>query len=89
VPVDWYGTPLSDFLGWVVATLLILAFSTPALMKKRPARSYPEYHPLIVWTAIQILFVAGSMSQHLAAATLVSGIACIAVIPFAVRGATW
>ena len=26
LPVDWYGTPLSDFLGWVVTALLILGF---------------------------------------------------------------
>ena len=89
LPVDWCGAPLSDFLGWVVAALLILGFSTPALMKKRPARSYPEYHPLIVWTAIQVLFIAGAFSQHLTAAALVSAAACVVVIPFAVRGARW
>lgn len=89
LPVSWYGAPLSNFLGWVVTALLILAFSTPALMKKRPARSYPEYHPLIIWTAINLLFVAGSLSQHLLAAALVSAIGCMAVIPFAIRGARW
>jgi len=89
LPVDWYGAPLSNFLGWIVTALLILAFSTPALMKKKPARSYPEYHPLIVWTAINALFIAGSLSQHLFAAALVSAIGCIAVIPFAIRGARW
>ena len=90
LPVDWYGAPLSDFLGWLVAALLILAFSTPALMKKKPSKSsYPEYHPLIVWVAMQLLFIAGSFSQHLIAAATVSAIACIAVIPFAIRGARW
>jgi uncharacterized membrane protein len=89
LPVDWYGAPLSDFLGWLVAALLILGFSTPALMKKRPAKSYPEYHPLIVWVALQLFFIADSLSQHLLAATIVSAVACIAVIPFAIRGARW
>jgi uncharacterized membrane protein len=89
LPVDWYGTPLSDFLGWVVTALLILGFSTPALMKKKPSKSYPEYHPLIVWTAIQLLFIAGSVSQHLPMAAVVSGIVCVAVIPFSIRGARW
>lgn len=87
--VDWYGTPLTDFLGWVVAALLILAFSTPALMKKRPSRSYPEYHPLIVWISIEILFALGAWSQHLTVAAAVTAIACVLVIPFAVRGAAW
>ena len=89
LPVDWYGTPLSDFLGWVVATLLILAFSTPALMKKKPSRSYPEYHPLIAWTAIQLLFIGGAVSQHLTVAAIVIAIASIAVLPLAIRGANW
>jgi len=89
LPVDWYGAPLSDFLGWAVAALLILAFSTPALMKKRPSKSYPEYHPLIVWTSIEILFIASSFSQHLTTAAAASAIACVAIIPFAVRGARW
>jgi uncharacterized membrane protein len=87
--VDWYGTPLSDFLGWVVAALLILGFSTPALMKKRPSRSYPEYHPLIVWISIEVLFIAAAWSHHLTAAAAASAVACVLVIPFAVRGARW
>ena len=87
--VDWYGTPLSDFLGWVVAALLILGFSTPALMKKRPSKSYPEYHPLILWISIQILFIAACWSQHLTAAAAVSAAGCLLVIPFALRGARW
>jgi len=89
LPVDWYGTPLSNFLGWIVTALLILGFSTPSLMKKRPAKSYPEYHPLIVWVSLQLLFIAGSLSQHLLAATIVSAIACLAVVPLAIRGARW
>lgn len=89
LPVNWYGTPLSDFLGWLVATLLILAFSTPALMKKKPAKSFPEYHPLVVWIAINLLFMAGAFSQHLLIPAVISGMVCVAVIPFAIRGATW
>jgi uncharacterized membrane protein len=87
--VDWFGTPLSDFLGWVVTALLVLGFSTPSLMKKKPSKSYPEYHPLVVWVAIQLLFIAGSFSQHLLLATIVIAIGCLAVIPFAIRGARW
>lgn len=89
LPVDWYGAPLSNFLGWLVMALLILAFSTPALMKKRPSRSYPEYHPLIVWIAIQVVFIVGAWSAQLTVAAVASAVACAAVIPFAVRGARW
>lgn len=87
--VDWFGTPLSDFLGWLVATLLILAFSTPALMKRKPAKSGPDYYPLVVWLALNFLFIAGAISQHLLPAAIVSAIACAAVIAFSIRGAKW
>ena len=89
LPVNWYGTPLSDFLGWLVTALLILAFSTPSLMKKKPTKSFPEFHPLIVWFAMNLLFITGALSQHLLAAAIVSGVACLVVIPFSVRGARW
>jgi len=88
-PVDWFGAPITDFLGWVVATLLILGFSTPALMKKRPTKSYPEYHPLIVWGAIQLFFISGLVSQNLTLAAVFVVIGCLAIIPLAIRGARW
>jgi hypothetical protein len=80
---------LSNFLGWPLTALLILAFATPSLINKKPAKSAPNYHPLIVWVASNILFVAGAVSMRLWPAAAVSGIACIAVLPFAVRGARW
>jgi putative membrane protein len=89
IPVDWFGTPLTNFLGWLVTTLLVLAFATPALMKKKPAKSGTDYAPLIVWISLNLLFIAGAFSQHLTSAAMVSAIACITVIPFAVRGARW
>lgn len=89
LPIDWYGTPLSNFLGWLVTTLLILAFTTPSLMRKKPAKAGRNYDPLVVWVSLNILFSAGSFSQHLLLAAAVSAVACIAVIVFAVRGARW
>lgn len=89
LPFDWYGTPLSNFLGWLVTVVLALAFATPALMKKKPTKSRLNYHPLIVWVALNVLFIAASVSEHLWLAAAVSAGACIAVIPFAIRGATW
>jgi uncharacterized membrane protein len=89
LPVDWFGTPLSNFLGWLVTTLLILAFATPALMKRKPAKSGPDYHPLLIWVMLNALFIAGAFSHHLIAAVAVSAAACIIVIPLAIRGARW
>lgn len=89
IPIDWYGTPLSNFLGWIVTALLVLAFATPSLINKKPARSRPDYHPLIVWIASNVLFIAAALSLHFWPAVALSGIVCISVIPFAVRGARW
>jgi len=87
--VDWYGAPLSNFLGWIVTALLILAFATPSLMNKKPSKSSPDYHPLIVWIALNALFVTAAVSQHSWLAAAMSSVACLVVIPFAIRGARW
>jgi uncharacterized membrane protein len=87
--VDWYGTPLSNFLGWLLAALLVLAFSTPSLMKKKPSKSILNYHPLIVWISMNVLFIAASLSQHLWLAAALSAAGCAVATAFAVRGANW
>lgn len=87
--IDWYGTPLSNFLGWLLTALLVLAFSTPSLMKKKPSKSILNYHPLIAWNSINVLFTAASLSQHLWLAGALSAAGCLAVTAFAVRGANW
>jgi uncharacterized membrane protein len=89
LPVDWYGAPVSNFLGWLVTSLLILAFATPSLMKKKPIKSGRDYHPLIVWVSLNLLFIAGALSGHLWAAVAVSGVACVLVAAFAIHGARW
>jgi uncharacterized membrane protein len=89
LPIDWYLTPLSNFLGWLVTTLLALAFSTPALMKRKPTKSGPAYQPLVIWVALNVLFIVGALSQQLFTAVAVSGAMCVIVIPFAIRGAKW
>src|SRR5258706_8164047 len=50
LPFTWYGAPVSNFAGWLLISVLILAFAAPALIKKnqRPKKSRPDYHPLIV-----------------------------------------
>lgn len=89
MPFNWYGAPLSNFLGWLVTALLALAFTTPSLINKKPSKSVPDYHPLIVWVATNILFAAAAISQHFWPAAALSGIACVVALVFAVRGANW
>jgi uncharacterized membrane protein len=87
--VDWHGAPLVNFISWGLIVLLILAFATPALINKRPRRSPPDYHPLIIWMALGVLFATGAATQQLWTAVVVFVVAAGAVVVFAIRGGTW
>jgi hypothetical protein len=59
VPVSWFGTPLTNFFGWAVVTILSLAFATPALINKKPVRYAPDYDPLGLWLMALATFLLG------------------------------
>jgi hypothetical protein len=65
------GTPLTNPLGWLLTTPLILALATPALINKRPGaeKSPPDYHPLVVWVMSLMLFATGAIVLRLWPAT--------------------
>jgi putative membrane protein len=88
-PFDWYGAPLVNFFSWGLVALLILAFATPALINKRPRKSPADYHPLIVWLLLGILFATGAAAHQLWAAVglFVAGASCVLI--FAIRGGSW
>jgi len=89
-PVSWQGAPLVNFLGWLVVTLLILAFITPILINKNPVhRRPPDFHPLGIWLGGVVLFGIGSATAGLWTAVWLNGIIGGAVAFFAVRGARW
>jgi len=87
--VDWHGAPVTNFLGWMLTALLIPAFSTPFLINKKPVRSSPDYHPLIVWVLFNVLFATGAATRQLWTAAGFSVAASVVVIVFALRGARW
>jgi uncharacterized membrane protein len=90
LPVSWQGAPLVNFLGWVVVTLLILAFVTPMLINKQQRKKFPpDLHPLGVWLGGIVLFGAGAASAGLWPAAAMDGIIGAAVAVVAVRGARW
>jgi uncharacterized membrane protein len=90
-PITWYGAPLVNFLGWLVSTLLILAFVTPALIDKRqrPAKRPPDYYPLVVWLLANALFATGAFTHRLWPAAGFSVTASILAAVSAIRGAMW
>jgi uncharacterized membrane protein len=58
----WYGTPWSNFAGWIVTTLLLLAFALPALINKKPGTHPPAWHPLVVWTIANALVATAAFA---------------------------
>jgi len=67
----WYGAPWVNFLGRGVITLLILAFVTPFLINKRPGKHSIDFHPLLVWTVVNFLFLTSAATHGQTPATAV------------------
>ncbi len=83
----WQAIPLSHFLIQAVSLLAILVVVTPLLINKKPVELPPDYHPLLLWTLLNLVFLAGAITEHLwLAAALVSG-ATLSTGFFALRGA--
>jgi uncharacterized membrane protein len=90
-PVTWHGMPLSNSLGWLMTTLLILAFATPALINKqaRSRKAPPDFHPLIVWLLALVLFATGAITHQVWLALGFCVVTGIVTTILAVRGARW
>ena len=91
IPFTWSGAPVTNFLGWLITTLLIMAFAAPALIDKRarPTQRPPDYHPLVVWLLAMILFATGAGLQQLWLPVAFGALASLVVTVFAIRGAKW
>jgi uncharacterized membrane protein len=90
-PFTWYAMPLTNPIGWLVTTALILAFVTPALINKQPRsrNSPPDFFPLILWVLAVLLFGIGAATQNLWPPVVYCAAAVIVVGGFAIRGARW
>jgi putative membrane protein len=63
----WYSAPWVNFVGWVVTTIIILAFATPSLINKSPAKqpSSVDHFPLMIWLMLNVLFATGALVNQL------------------------
>jgi uncharacterized membrane protein len=89
--LSWHTAPWINFVSWFLTALLIMAFTTPFLMKKRPARTPSDFHPLGTWVVMNGLFIAGAF-LHRPRLWDVVGLAVITTVVAAVlalRGAHW
>ncbi len=85
----WHGTPPSNFLGWLVTALLVLAFATPVMINKSHQKFPADYHPLIVWLLMGVLFATGAANHQLWMATGFVVLTSLLTTILAVRGARW
>lgn len=90
LPIDWQGASPLNFVGWFFVTLLILAFTTPWLVKKNPDRvKGPVYQPLILLLGALLLFAMGCARMGLWLPVSVDVAIAAVILISAVRGATW
>jgi putative membrane protein len=89
----WYSTPWVNFIGWAATVVMILAFATPSLInkkpEKKPVKHPPDYHPLVIWALLNLMFLTGTVSHQLwlAAGVVLAGMSVVTI--FAIKGATW
>jgi len=85
----WYRTPWVNFVGWAATTGLILAFATPSLINKRPAKHATNFYPPAIWLLANVLFLTAALVQHLWMGAAVEVTGMIIAVILALRGATW
>ena len=91
LPFTWAGAPITNFLGWLVVTLLIMAFAAPPLIDKRPrpVSRPPDYHPLGLWLLALVWFGTGTAMNQLWLPLAYCVALGIVTTVFAVRGGRW
>jgi hypothetical protein len=90
IGITWHGATLLNFVGWLFASLLIMVFATPSMIRKQPGNpTAPDYHPLAVWLGALLLFATGLAGAGLWWAAGVDAVLAAVTAVFAVRGAKW
>ncbi|MCX7722635.1 MAG: carotenoid biosynthesis protein [Verrucomicrobiae bacterium] len=87
----WYGAPVSSVIGWLMGTLLILAFVTPLLINKRGTGSHHRsgVQPLAIWIVLSVMLasVAAVHGLWLGAAVIIAS--TVVTSALAIYGASW
>jgi uncharacterized membrane protein len=69
--VCWYSAPWFNFPAWTIGTAVILAFSTPWFISKRPVTTTPRLTAALVWGALNLHFILGNAAHRLWLAVLI------------------
>ncbi len=86
---NWYSAPCVNFLGWMIAALAILTFTTPWLINKNPIKLPMSYHPLVVWVLMNAWLISGNALHGHWTAVVVGVVGNVIVTIFTIRGARW
>jgi len=90
ISVTWHDASPLAFLGWTFATLLIMAFITPSLIRKQPgAQPPPDYAPVALWFGAILVFATGAAQAGIWSAAIADGVFAVVVAVFCWRGAKW
>jgi uncharacterized membrane protein len=81
---NWYSAPWLNSLGWVASVALMLGFTTPWMITKRPGLPSLRPHAAAVWGLVNLHFIVGNAAKGLWVAVL-AGV----VLTGAVLGLAW
>lgn len=88
--LNWHGASPLNFIGWGFATVFILMFITPSLIRKQPGSSgAPDYHPLAIWLGALLIFAVGSARAGLWLPAGVDATIAAVSVALAIRGGKW
>ena len=85
----WHGAPWITFSGWLLVSLLIMAFATPFLLNKKPRKSPPFYQPVVIWATLQALLAAGAAAGNMKSAVYLGLFTIVGALSGALAGARW
>lgn len=84
------GAPVSNPVGWFAVTLLILAFTTPALINKQLSkRRGADLHSPAVWLGTILLCGTAAALHGFWVVVAVDAAIVVITAAFAIRGARW
>jgi uncharacterized membrane protein len=90
LPLTWMGAPIINFVAWGLITVLILLFTMPVLIVKKPRpKSGPDYYPLCAWLGAIALCGIGCAAKAIWPPVIADAVIGIAAAIFAIRGAMW
>jgi uncharacterized membrane protein len=90
LPLTWQGASVVNFISWMLITVLILLFVTPAMIIKKPrSKSGPDFHPLCLWLGGVLLFGTGCAVNANWPPVFVDAVIGLGTAVFAFRGAWW